>query len=72
MTISTRDYTLLDGLKASGHAYISAGESADALRLADEGLVEIWTISTGFHAWRLTEAGRRRIEEAKAHHEAIV
>ncbi len=72
MTISARDFTLLDGLHASGHAYVSASEAQDSLRLAEAGLVEIWTISTGFHAWRLTEAGKRRIEEAKAYHEAIV
>lgn len=72
MTISLRDYMLLDGLKSSGHAFIAASEAEDALRLADEGLVFIWHISTGFSAWRLTDAGRERIENAKAHHEAIV
>lgn len=72
MTITTRDYTLLKGLKDSGHAYISASEAEDALRLADEGFVEIWQIGTGFSAWRLTPAGRERIEHALAVHEAII
>lgn len=64
MTISRRDYTLLKGLKDSGHAFISASEAEDALRLADEGYAKIWQISTGFSAWKLTEDGKRRIEEA--------
>lgn len=72
MTISQRDYDLLKGLKDCGHAYVAASEVEDALRLVDAGLVEKWTIGTGFDAWRLTPAGRERIERAIAHHEAII
>ena len=72
MTIKRRDFDLLDGLHASGHSYIAASEAADALRLAEDGLVKIWQTGTGFSAWQLTEYGKMRVEHAKAMHEAIV
>jgi hypothetical protein len=72
MTIKQRDYDILDGLKSSGHAFVAASEVADAFRLADEGLVAIWTTGEGFHAWRLTPQGEMRIANVKVNHEAIL
>lgn len=71
MTISRRDFDLLNGLYRGGHAFLAASEFDDAQRLLGEKLIKTWSTESGFLAWRLTSAGKHRIESAIKNHEAI-
>lgn len=75
MIISRRDYELLNGLHLCGQAFVGASEASDAMRLNNEGLVATYAAPlgvAGYFAWKLTEKGRQRVEQAKADPELIV
>jgi len=62
----TDKYTILNGLKSSGHAYISASESVIAKQLESWGFVKIWLTTGGFPAWEITSAGRYELKELES------
>jgi hypothetical protein len=72
MTISQRDFDLLNGLEILGVAYVAAGEIVDARRLEKEGLVSLREMDAQPVMWKLTGRGVRRISEAKRTGEAII
>lgn len=60
--ISQRHFDLLCGLREGGNLYVSATEVVDAHRLAEDGLVDLWSTEGGFLAWRITKKGMERLE----------
>lgn len=61
MALTSREFEMLNGLRYSGNTYLSASEHNVALALCERGLAQAWTVASGFHAWRITEAGLSEI-----------
>lgn len=69
MTISQRDFDLLNGLQMLGITYVAASEFVDARRLEREGLVSLREMNDEPVMWKLTAKGERRIADAKKYRE---
>jgi hypothetical protein len=61
--MNARQLTILAGLNAVGHAYVSATEAAEIPALRDAGLVRVWDTVGGFPAWGITQAGIDKLAE---------